>query len=167
MNDRRRPSRVDALTYRRLLGSFATGVTVVTTTDPAGRPAGMTASAVSAVSLEPPLLLICVDHDATIHHILGSVERFALNVLAANQEPLSRQFADDFERRFADVPYERGAGGLPLLHGVVAHIICERRETVTAGDHTVFFGEVVDGESFDRPPLIHFRGGYRSPDTAL
>ena len=154
---------VDAPTYRRLLGSFATGVTVVTTHDDRGRPAGMTASAVAAVSLEPPLLLVCIDHEATMHELLRAMRPFALNVLAADQEQLSRQFAAEFEDRFSSVGYDPGPSGLPLLHGVVAHIICERREMVTAGDHTVFFGHVVGGQTFERPPLLHFRGGYRSP----
>ena len=159
-----RPSApVDVPTYRRLLGSFATGVTVVTTHDGDGRPAGMTASAVSAVSLEPPLLLVCIDHEATMHALLRAVPQFALNVLADDQEVLSRQFAAGFAHRFRDVAYTPDPSGLPLLNDVVAHIVCERREMVTAGDHTVFFGHVVGGEAFERPPLLHFRGGYRSP----
>lgn len=160
-----RPSApVDAPTYRRLLGSFATGVTIVTTHDRDARPAGMTASAVSAVSLEPPLLLACVAHEATMHELLRSTPLFALNVLAADQEVLSRQFAAGLEHRFRNVRFRRDPAGLPLLDGVVAHIVCERREMITAGDHTVFFGQVVGGEAFERPPLLHFRGGYRSPE---
>ena len=157
---------VDATTYRRLLGSFATGVTVVTTHDHAGGPAGMTASAVSAVSLEPPLLLVCIDHEATMHELLRSMPLFALNVLAADQEPLSRQFAAGFDNRFRGVAHTMTPSGLPLLTDVVAHIVCERREMVTAGDHTVFFGQVVGGEAFARAPLLHYRGGYRSPKLA-
>lgn len=154
---------VDPPTYRRLLGSFATGVTVMTVPGEDGHPVGMTASAVSAVSLEPPLLLVCIDHAATVHRALTTAPRFALNVLAADQERLSRQFADEVDRRFEGVGYRRGPHDLPLLDDVVAHILCDRQETADAGDHTVVFGRVIGGEAFPRPPLLHFRGGYRSP----
>lgn len=148
--------------FRRLLGRFATGVTVVTALDDRGRPAGMTASAVSSVSLEPPLLLVCVGHQADFHPIIAAAPRFALNVLAAHQEPLSRQFAASDTDRFAGVHYRRGPEGVPLLEGVVAHLLCDRWGEQEAGDHTVFFGLVTGGETFDRPPLLYFRSGYTS-----
>lgn len=162
----RRAAPVDPATFRRLLGSFATGVTVVTTSGPDGAPIGMTATAVSAVSLEPPLLLVCIERTATVHDALTGAARFALNVLAADQERLSRQFADEVDRRFEGVDWTTGPAGLPLLDHVVAHILCARRETTVTGDHTVMFGEVIGGEAFTRPPLLHFRGGYRSPGLA-
>jgi flavin reductase (DIM6/NTAB) family NADH-FMN oxidoreductase RutF len=152
----------DPAQFRQLLGRFATGVTVVTALDAQGRPAGMTASAVSSVSLEPPLLLVCVGHQADFHFVIAAAPRFAVNVLAADQEHLSRQFAASDTDRFAGVRYRSGPHGVPLLEGVVAHILCDRWGRQEAGDHTVFLGLVTGGETSDRPPLLYFRSGYTS-----
>ncbi len=146
--------------FRDLLGRFATGVTVLTTRDPAGRPMGMTASAVAAVSLDPPLVLVCVDRTRDIHDVLRAAPRFALNVLAADQERWSRRFAEEVTDRFADVAVLDGPHGLPLLAGAVAHIVCEAREAIAGGDHTIFLGLVAEGTARDGSPLIHYRGGY-------
>lgn len=146
--------------FRELLGRFATGVTIITTADSAGNPAGMTASALSAVSLEPPLLLVCVNRSTEFCTILHRSSRFAVNVLARDQEHLSRRFATDRIDRFAGVEYETRSVGLPLLAGVVAHIWCEVEGTKEAGDHVVFFGRVIGGQVYDRAPLVHFRGQY-------
>ncbi len=147
--------------YRSLLGCFATGVTLATTLDTEGRPCGMTASAISAVSLEPPLLLICVNREANFHAALESEVGFVINVLAADQEAISQTFAADIEDPFATVPFRLGDAGLPLVDGAAAHIVCAPWGSFEAGDHTVFFGRVTGGESFPRPPLIHHRGSYR------
>jgi flavin reductase (DIM6/NTAB) family NADH-FMN oxidoreductase RutF len=152
---------VDPKTFRDLLGSFATGVTVLTTVDATGRPAGMTVSAVSAVSLVPPLLLVCIDRDADCHDTLRAGSGFVLNVLAAGQERLSARFAAELPDRFQGVAHDRGPGGLPILEGTVAHIRCELDQLVTAGDHTIFIARVGGGETHDRKPLLHFRGAYR------
>ncbi len=146
--------------YRSLLGCFATGVTLATTLDTEGRACGMTASAVSAVSLEPPLLLICVNREANFHAALGSEVGFVLNVLAADQEAISHTFSTDIEDPFATVPFRLGDAGLPLVDGAVAHIVCAPWGSFEAGDHTVFFGRVTGGESFRRPPLVHHGGRY-------
>jgi len=152
---------VDQQAFRRLLGSFATGVTVVTALAPDGEPAGMTASAVAAVSLDPPLLLVCVAHEATFHRAMAGADQFVLNVLAEDQQAISDHFATQAEDKFQDTPHRRHDSGLPLLDSVVAHILCERWNTVEAGDHTVVFGRVVGGDVTDRDPLLHFMGQYR------
>lgn len=148
--------------YRTLLSCFATGVTVATTVDDDGTPIGMTASAVSAVSLNPPLLLVCVSKDARFHDALTGNTGFALNILAEDQGDVSELFARGLEDPFQHVEYHEGPGGLCLLADVVAHIICGSWSTYDAGDHTVFFGEVRQGRIFDRPPLIHYRSRYTS-----
>jgi flavin reductase (DIM6/NTAB) family NADH-FMN oxidoreductase RutF len=153
---------VDGAQFRHLLGRFATGVTVVTALDAGGRPAGMTASALSSLSLEPPLLLVCVGHKAEFLKTIRQAEHFALNVLAANQEHLSRRFAATGADPFASVPHTAGPNGAPLLHGVVAHILCDRAGQHVAGDHTVFFGLVTGGETFERAPLLYFGSRYTS-----
>jgi flavin reductase (DIM6/NTAB) family NADH-FMN oxidoreductase RutF len=152
---------LDQAVFRTLMGSFASGVAVVTTRAAAGDLAGMTASAVSSVSLEPPLLLVCVDRTTDFHPSIEAAERFALSVLAADQEALSRRFASEIEDRFAGVGYTLDPHGLPLLDGAVAHIVCQRWDARPAGDHTLFLGLVIAGAAFPRTPLVHFRGGYR------
>ena len=155
MTDRVSPSE-----FRDLVGRFATGVTVLTTRAPDGRPFGMTASSVASVSLAPPLLLVCVDRSRDMHDVLRSAPWFALSVLAADQEALSRRFAEDRDDRFAGVPLAEGPHGLPLVAGAVRHIVCANLSTVAAGDHTVFIGMVTEGSAFDGQPLVHFRGRY-------
>jgi len=146
--------------HRTLLARFASGVTVATAVDAAGRPHGMTASAVCSVSLDPPMLLVCVHHTSDFHPVLSRVQWFALSVLAHDQESLSRRFAAELPDRFDGVGVLAGPHGLALIDGAAAHIICERTERIEAGDHTVFFGRVMAGKVFDRLPLLHFRGGY-------
>ena len=146
--------------FRELLSNFATGITVVTALEPSGAPHGMTASAVASLSLEPPLVLVCVDRTADLHPILSETDAFALSVLAADQEQLSRRFAEDRPDRFAGVPHTIGIDGLPLLDGAVAHITCRKWGAYSGGDHTIFLGQVSGGAVYDRKPLIHVRRKY-------
>jgi flavin-dependent trigonelline monooxygenase, reductase component len=152
---------MEPIGFRRLLGSFATGVAVVTGRGPAGEPAGMTASAIASVSLEPPLLLVCIARSSDFHAVLARAAHFGLSVLADDQEALSRRFADEVADRFAGVAWHPHATGVPLLAGAVAHIVCARGPAVPAGDHTIFLGEVEGGTTFDGAPLLHVRGAYR------
>ncbi len=151
---------VDPAQFRQLLGSFATGVTVVTTRDSAGRPIGMTASSVASVSLNPPLVLVSIDQANDMHPALSAAKRFVLNVLAHDQEALSRRFAAEHPDRFDGVAYRESKHGLPVIEGVVASIECEKQATAPGGDHTVFFGLVTGGTASDRRPLLYHRGGY-------
>ena len=146
--------------FRDLLGRFATGVTVLTARAPDGRPFGMTANAVASVSLDPPLVLVCIDRTRDMHEVLRTAPRFALSVLAADQEPVSRRFAEDSADRFAGTAMLEGPHGLPLVAGAVAYIQCDKRDAVAAGDHTIFIGLVTGGTASDRPPLVYFRAGY-------
>jgi flavin reductase (DIM6/NTAB) family NADH-FMN oxidoreductase RutF len=155
-------SGVDAPQFRQLLGRFATGVTILTTRAPDGRPIGMTASSVASVSLDPPLLLVAVNHEHDMHPALQAASDFVLNVLAADQEELSRRFAAEHPDRFAGVGYRESERGIPILDGVVASIECQKQATAPGGDHTVFFGLVTGGTVTERNPLLYYRGGYRS-----
>ena len=148
--------------FRQLLGRFATGVTVVTARGPGGGPVGMTASSVASVSLDPPLLLVCVDRSHDMHAALEAGQHFVLNVLAADQEALSRRFAADDEHRFDGVGYKENRQGIPVLDGALASIECVKQTAVPGGDHTVFFGLVTGGTVTDRQPLLYYRGGYIS-----
>jgi flavin reductase (DIM6/NTAB) family NADH-FMN oxidoreductase RutF len=151
---------VDPAQFRQLLGRFATGVTILTTRDARGRPIGMTASAVASVSLEPPLLLVAVSRANDMHAALHAATHFVLNVLAADQEAISRRFAADDVERFDGIGYQESRYGLPVLDGVLASIECDKQGEVPGGDHTVFFGLVTGGSVTDRSPLLYYRGGY-------
>ncbi len=153
---------VDPAQFRQLLGRFATGVTVITARDASGRPHGMTANSLSSVSLEPPLLLLSIDHEAAMHGLLVTAPGFAVNILASSQETVSRRFAQDREERFDGIGYQESPRGLILLDGALAHIECERAATHEAGDHTILVGRVVAGSAADGRPLCYFRGGYAS-----
>ncbi len=159
-----RPS-ATAAEFRTLMGRFASGVTVATAIDGNGRAVGMTATAVAAVSLDPPLVLVGVNHSDPLHGALERARTFGLNVLASDQEIVSRRFAADAAERFDGVPYHTEPHGVPLLDGVVAAIVCERWHAVPAGDHTLFIGRVLGGVATDRAPLLHFRGGYATAEA--
>ena len=150
--------------FRQLLGRFATGVTVLTTRGPHGQPIGMTASSVASVSLDPPLLLVSVSREHDMHPALEAAQYFALNVLSADQEAVSRRFAGERPDRFSGIGYRESKHGVPILDGVLASIECEKHSTVPGGDHTVFFGLVIGGAVAERRPLLYYRGGYASPD---
>ncbi len=151
---------VEPAQFRQLLGRFATGVTVLTTRTPDGRPIGMTASAVASVSLDPPLLSVCVDRRHDMHAAMQAAQHFVLNVLAADQEAISRWFAGDDPDRFSGIGYRDNRRGIPLLDGALASIECVKQAAADGGDHSVFFGLVVGGAVTDRPPLLYYRGGY-------
>ena len=153
-------SEIDGPTFRQLLGRFATGVAVLTARDPDGTPHGMTANSLTSVSLEPPLILVCIDHDATMHALLSGGAAFAVNVLEAHQETLSRRFAGDHEDRFDGIGYRLSPRGLVLLDGALAHLECVAWARHEAGDHTIVIGRVVDGAARDGRPLLYYRGGY-------
>ena len=146
--------------FRQLLGRFATGVTVVTAVDGQRRPFGMTASSLSSVSLEPPLILLAIEKIAAIHPVVTTGSRFVVNILAADQEALSRRFAQKGDDRFEGIGYAESPDGVPVLDGVLAHLECERWAIHDAGDHTLLIGRVTGGNAEDGRPLCYFRGGY-------
>src|SRR5215510_11591955 len=128
--------------FRRALGSFASGVTVVTLKAENGERFGITVSAFSSLSLEPPLVLICINQHAPIHEQLQPGAKFGVNILASHQENLSRQFATKGIDRFSGVSCRDGDCGTPLLDGCLAHLECEVVGQYSAGDHTVIIGSV-------------------------
>jgi flavin reductase len=153
--------------FRRTVGLFATGVTVVTTCHD-GILHGMTANAFASVSLDPLLVLVCVDRQAGMHDLLPTSGRFAVSVLAAGQERESTWFASPRRPagtdQFDDVDWRPApASGCPILTGGVAWLDCRVTELHPGGDHSIFLGEVVDlgtGEGVE--PLLYFGGGYRA-----
>jgi flavin reductase ActVB len=148
--------------FRNALRCFAAGVTVVTTRDREGQPSGLTASAFTSVSLDPPLVLVCVDHAATAHPAFRTHGWFAVNVLRREQETLSRRFAESGGDKFHGVPCHDGQSGLPLLDGALVTLECQLVEAHEAGDHTIFIGRVEAATIGGGQPLVYFHGGYHS-----
>jgi len=150
----------DARELRRVMGSFCTGVTIITTRDDAGHPFGLTANAVTSVSLDPPLVLVCVDRKAESHAHFYTSKVFVVNILSEEQEALSRRFAVSGGEKFADVPCHPGRLGALVLDGTLAHLECRIVETHEAGDHVIHIGEVDHAETHGGRPLLFFQGKY-------
>ena len=146
--------------FRRVLGHFATGVTIVTTCDSDGRPTGLTASAFTSVSLDPPLVLVCIDHKSQSHGPLVDGGRFAVNILSVDQEALSRKFATTRLDKFDGVAYRLSPLGLPILAEALAHLECVTVSTHVEGDHTILVGRVEDVSAGSGHPLLYYRGQY-------
>jgi len=146
--------------FRRVLGHFATGVTVVSTCDGDGRPTGLTASTFTSVSLEPPLVLVCVDHKSQSYPALLERGRFAVNVLRADQEAVSRRFATTRLDKFDGVPFRMSPLELPLLDDAVAQLECVTVSTHVEGDHTILVGRVERAHLGSGEPLVYYRGRY-------
>jgi len=150
--------------YRRVIGRFPTGVTVVTTRDPEGRPWGLTASSLTSVSLEPVLLLVCIGKGSRSHDVVAAGEHFAVNVLAADSVDLSRHFSVvDPGDRFDGIAHRTEVTGSPVLQRAAAWLDCKVVQLHDAGDHTIVVGEVLGCDADpDREPLVHHAGAYRS-----
>jgi flavin reductase (DIM6/NTAB) family NADH-FMN oxidoreductase RutF len=152
----------DPRTLRDALGCFATGVTVVTCLDGKGEPAGLTVNSFTSVSLDPPLLLVCVKKDAASASPLTQADCFAVNVLQTGQQPASIRFSTRDQDRFGATPWSRGEAGAPILKDSLGVFECERFAVYDGGDHHILVGQVVKA-SFDAAldPLLYFRGRYR------
>jgi len=154
--------------FRRVLSHFCSGVTVITTRDSEGRPAGLTASAFTSVSLEPPLILVCVAHDAHSYPALAAAQHFAVNILAGHHESVSTRFAtkpvNHPSEKFEGMDFRQSALGLPVLKDSLAELECQVVHCYPAGDHTIFVGrvEAADSRGDDGlEPLLYYRGKYR------
>ena len=150
----------DRQRFRAVMGHFVTGVGVVTARDGGGA-VGMTTNALTSLSLEPLLLLVCFDNEARTLPVVRRTGRFAVNVLAAGQEELAGRLASKLPRdeKFGDVPH-RDVDGVPVLEGVVAWIVCDLRELLPGGDHTIGIGEAGAMGHDEGPPLVWHRGAY-------
>ena len=152
----------DPRTLRDALGCFATGVTVVTCVDGTGTPAGLTVNSFTSVSLDPPLLLVCVHKIAASAEALTGASHFAINVLQTGQQPASIRFSTRDQDRFGVTPWSCGEAGAPILKDSLGVFECERFAVYDGGDHHILVGQVVKA-SFDASldPLLYFRGRYR------
>ncbi len=151
--------------FRHILGHFATGVTVVTGRDAAGEPRGFTANAFTSLSLDPPLVLVCVDERSHTYPALMQEDAvFAVNILAREQESISRLFASKRADKFDLIACRTGALGAPLLEDTLAYLECRVVERHVGGDHVILVGSVQHLGTDDSAvqPLLHYRGEYRS-----
>ena len=150
----------DPQDLRRVMGGFATGVTVITTRDGQGNSYGLTANAITSVSLVPPLLLLCVDRKAESFAHFYDSKVFVVNILADDQEEVSRRFAVSGGDKFTGVAARPGRLGVPVLEGTLGHLECRIVDTYEAGDHVIHMGEVEHAEWRDGRPLLFYRGRY-------
>ncbi len=159
---------LDPTAYRRVVGRFATGVTVVTTVLPGGEPHALTCNSFTSVSLDPVLVLFCAEKVARFHDAVLQTGTWAVSVLSTEHERASRHFARrgrDLRDQFADVATAPGpVTGAPLLEGALAALECRTVSTTDAGDHTVVLGEVLSAEVVDAgaEALLYFEGAYRT-----
>jgi flavin reductase (DIM6/NTAB) family NADH-FMN oxidoreductase RutF len=147
----------DPLVFRDVIGHFATGVTIITTRD-GEIDFGVTVSAVTSLSLEPPMLLVCLNRSSRTQGAVATTGRFAVNILGVDQIELAKLFATPRDDKFAELEVTYGPLGDPLIPGAIAHVQCQVTEVATGGTHTVFLAEVRHAEQFEGEPLLYYRG---------
>ena len=155
-------SAVDTRDLRRALGTFATGVTIITTRDAEGRLYGLTANSFSSVSLDPPLVLWSQSRSAGSYPAFRDATHFAVNVLGGEHEDLCRRFATPHPDKFAGIAYALGEFGLPLLTGAAAHFECVTENRFEGGDHTIFLGRVLKFDYVAKPTLLFAHGKFHT-----
>jgi flavin-dependent trigonelline monooxygenase, reductase component len=154
------PSKVAAKAFRSVLGTFLTGVTVVTAFDSDGRPRGLTANSFTSVSLDPPLILVCVSKVGGSCAILARADRFCVNILGDGQTHVAAAFSSSTANKFEAVEIQQIDDGPPVIHGCLAVLDCARHELFDAGDHVIIVGRVVGFASSSGSPLGYYRGRY-------
>ncbi len=152
---------ITPIEFRSALSRFASGVTVVTTKDAQGKFYGLTVSAFCAVSLDPPLILACVERKAGSHHAFDESGVFAVNILSSDQSEISEHFASVFDDKFKDIEFETGLFGIPVLPEALVTLECRLKYPADGGDHSIFIGEVENVIIRNGAPLVYFRGDYR------
>lgn len=148
--------------FRAALGRFASGVTIITTKDASGRLHGITVSAFCSVSLEPPLIAVCIEKNTGSHYAFLESSSFVVNILDSNQQSLSDRFASRIPNKFEGVAYEAGIDDLPVLGGALVNLECVLVNRFDAGDHTIFVGQIEKSNASESgEPLVYFHGNYR------
>ena len=154
-------TRVTAEHFRRACGRFATGITIATVIDAAGKPHGLTVNSFTSVSLDPPLVLICLGHRVSAMEHFREATHFGINILADDQQALSDTFARKGHDRFHGLEWRLGKTGVPLLPGVLAAFECATHSRIPMGDHDIFVGEAVVVEYHEKLPLVYFGSNYQ------
>ncbi len=152
----------NSLAFREAMGRFATGVTVVTTRDSAGGNCGVTVNSFASVSLDPPLVLFCLDRAAMSFDIFGGAARFAINFLAADQQTLSVRFSTPTADKWNGVDYDLWPSEVPVLKGCLANLGCLKEAVHEGGDHVIIVGRVETLQTdSEKSPLVYYQSGYR------
>jgi len=146
--------------FRNALSCFASGVSIVTTKDASGKLHGITVSAFCSVSLEPPLILICIEKTAASHYAFAESNAFVVNILDESQTYLSERFAAPASDKFEDIEISPGIEGIPVLIDALANLECRLKQICDGGDHSIFVGEVEKTYVNDGQPLVYFRSAY-------
>jgi flavin reductase (DIM6/NTAB) family NADH-FMN oxidoreductase RutF len=152
---------IDEAGFRLAMSHFASGVTVVTT-EHEGKLYGMTVASFASLSLNPPLVLVCIEKSVKTHDALAGAESFGVSILGQDQADVSNRFASRAEDKFAGIDVVRGEIGVPLIGGALTTLECRIHDRLPGGDHTIFVGEVVDARMREGAPLLYFRSGYRA-----
>ena len=155
----------DPMLQRQIMGRFATGVTVVTTRY-GDQISGMTANAVMSLSLDPPLIVVSVDRQSNMHGHLTQGQCYAINVLRHDQEEISRRFAKPGPKDFSGIELTVAETGAPIFVDALAYVDCRVVDVAAAGDHDMFIGEPIGGETYDGQPLIFYSGQYAQLEAA-
>lgn len=158
---------MDKRAFRHALGAFATGVTVITTRDPQGRPVGLTANSFNSVSLDPPLVLWSLALQSTNLPAFRQARSWAVHILAADQEDMSSRFASAGADKFAGLEVRDGPEGAPLIEGCAARFGCATAFEHEGGDHAIFIGRVIDFMAREALPLVFHAGQYRQLKPAI
>ena len=153
--------------FRRALSRFASGVTVVTTKDNSGKLYGITVSAFCSVSLEPPLVLVCIEKTAGSHHAFEQSGVFVVNILRENQQTISNHFASHSDNKFSGISYRSGIEDLPVLEDALVNLECRLRYSHEGGDHTIYVGEIENATIKDGNPLLYSHGDYRKINDSI
>jgi flavin reductase (DIM6/NTAB) family NADH-FMN oxidoreductase RutF len=146
---------------RRVMGHFATGVTVITTKDGNGVPSGLTANAFLSLSLNPPLVLISVDKSAACYSCFEPDNGFTVNFLGEDQEEVSRRFATKGADKFGDLKWHAGSNGAAIISGAIGYVECKIARCYDGGDHTIVIGEILSASAPGGRPLLFFQGKYQ------
>lgn len=157
---------IDPQTFKQVLGRFATGVTVVTTKDQAGQARGLTANAFSSLSIDPPLVLFCLDKRSSNLPVFQQANHFAVNLLADTHKHVAETFASPVEDRFQAGDWQDGETGSPVLRDALGGVECETWAQYEGGDHIIFVGNVVRAWIGEGDPLLYYRGKLAKLDEA-
>lgn len=143
--------------FKEIMGSYPTGVTIITTTDSGGNPVGLTVNSFTSVSLKPLLVLWCIDNKASSFEAFQECDGFAVHTLASDQKELCWSFAGKEQDRFSTAEWSVSEYKLPILNGSYGVMQCTKLQRINGGDHTILIGEVVDQQKNDKEPMLYFR----------
>jgi flavin reductase (DIM6/NTAB) family NADH-FMN oxidoreductase RutF len=155
---------IDQAAFKQAMSHFVSGVTVVTT-EHDGKQYGLTVASFASLSLNPPLVLVCVEKAVKSHDAIAAARSFGVSMLEEGQADISGRFASRSDEKFAGLSFRRGTLGVPLIEGAICTLECRVSQQLPGGDHSIFVGEVVDAQTSEGKPLVYFRSGYRQITT--